>query len=215
MWIWLALAALAALAARRFFGGYPGPGLRVLAPREAALVAAAADALFPPGGAVPPSGVDAGVPDYVDRWLAAVPARVRILLRLLFALVEHATLVFWAPPPRGWRRFSALAHEQQVAVLEGWRGSRLFPRRLVFLALRSAISMGYFADPAVLRQLDLAPRDFPTPVLEADLLYPPVGKPRSAIRWGPADLTPPSDGTPLPLDTPLHPAFRPGGRGMR
>jgi hypothetical protein len=213
MWLWIALGVLGVLALRRALAGYSAPRLRVLAPRESALVAAAADALFPPGGAVPPSGVEAGVPGYVDVWLASIPGRVRLLLRLLFALVEHATMIFWAPPPRGWRRFSALSPEQRVAVLEGWRGSRLFPRRLVFLALRSALSMGYFADPAVLRQLGLAPLDFRTPVAEADLFYPPIGHTRSAIRH--RETTAPSDGTPLPLDGPLHPAFRPGGRGMR
>jgi hypothetical protein len=215
MWAWIALIAVGYLAVRRFFAGYPGPGLRTLAPREAAFVAAAADALFPTGGAVTPSGVDAGVPEYIDRWVSAVPARVRLLMRLLFVLVEHATLVLPAPGPRGWRRFSSLSHEQQVAALDGWRGSRLFPRRVVFLALRSTISMAYFADPTVLRQLGLAPYDFPTPVCEADLLWPRAGRPRSEIRWTRADLTPPSDGTPLPLDGPIHPDFRPGGQGAR
>jgi hypothetical protein len=212
MWVWLALGGLAFLALRRFLAGYPDPGLRVLAPREAALVAAASDTLFPAGGEVPPSGVEAGIPAYVDRWLAAMPGRVRLLLRLLFTLVEHATLVWWAPPPRGWRRFSSLSPAQQTAVLQGWRESRLFPRRLVFLALRSAISMGYFADPAVLRQLGLAPYELRTPVTEADLLWPPAGQPRSSIRHH--AVTAPSDGVPIPLDAPLHPAFRPGGRSM-
>jgi hypothetical protein len=213
MWGWIALIGLGYLGVRRFFAGYPGPGLRTLAPREAALVAAAADVLFPPGGPVTPSGVDAGVPEYIDRWVSAVPARVRLLMRLLFVLMEHATLVLWAPGPRGWRRFSSLSHEQQVAALDGWRQSRLFPRRVVFLALRSTISMAYFADPTVLRQLGLAPYDFPTPVCEADLLWPRAGRPRSEIRYTAADLSPPSDGTPLPLDGPIHPAFGPGGKG--
>lgn len=208
MAVWLALALVAALAARRVFLGYPRPGMKTLAPREAAFVAAASEAMFPAGGAVPESGPDAGVPEFVDRYVGAVPPAVRLLMRLLFFLLEHATLVFWAPPPRGWRRFSSLSHEQRVAALEGWRSSRLFARRLVFTSLRAILTMGYFADPAVLRRLRLAPYDLATPVAEADLLYPPIGKPRSAIRYTRADLTAPSDGTPLDPDGPLHPAYR-------
>jgi hypothetical protein len=59
----------------------------------------------------------------------------------------------------------------------------------------------------VLRQLGLAPLDLPTPICEADLLYPPVGEGPDAIRFSEADLTPPSDGTPVDLTGPLHPAY--------
>lgn len=209
-----ALAALAVLAVRRVFLGYPRPGLRHLAPREAATVAAASQALFPPGGPIPESGTDAGVPRFIDRYVGAVPPRVRLLMRALFFLVEHATLVLPGPGPRGWRRFSALDAPQREAVLEGWRTSRLFPRRLVFTSLRAMLTMAYFADPAVLRRLDLAPRALRTPVREADLLYPRVGRPRASIPYGPGDLTPPSDGTPVDLEGPLHPAYRsPGAPG--
>jgi hypothetical protein len=93
-----------------------------------------------------------------------------------------------------------------VAVLADWQRSRFFPRRLVFASLRAILTMGYFADPAVLRALGLAPCRVARPVAEADLLYPPIGRPRSAIRFTRADLTPPSDGTPL-LGAPLHPDY--------
>lgn len=150
-----------------------------------AFLEAASDAMFPPGGPIPESGIDAGVPAYVERYVAAVPPRVRLLMRLLFFLVEHASLP----------RFSKLPHERRVAALEGWRTSRFFLRRLVFTSLRAILTMGYFADPGVLRRAGLAPFEIPTPVCEADLLYPPIGQPRSAIRH--RAVTPPSDGTPL------------------
>jgi hypothetical protein len=94
-----------------------------------------------------------------------------------------------------------------VAALEGWRTSRLYLRRLVFMSLRAILSMGYLAHPRVLRQLRQAPLDFETPVCEADLLFPPIGRGPEAIRYSSADLTPPSDGTPLSLDGPLHPRY--------
>jgi hypothetical protein len=195
MLLWGSLAALAALAVwavRRFAAGYP-PGVTpalCLAPRELATVAAAAEATFPRGGAIAPSGLDAGIPAYVDRFVAAQQGPTRLLMRLLFALVEHATIVFPAPGPGGRRRFSRLDAAQRVQVLDGWRKSRLFPRRLVFTSLRAILTMGYFSDPVVLRELGLMPRDVPRRVCEADLLWPPVGQPRTAIRWTPADVTP-------------------------
>lgn len=215
MQVGIGLALLLALGWRAL-GGYPRPAapLARLSRREAAFVAAAAEALFPRGGPVPPSGLEAGVPAWTDRWLDALPAGTRLLVRCLFALVEHATLLFPAPGWDGWRRFSALDAGRRGAVLEGWRTSRFFLRRLVFTSLRAIVTQAYFADPAVLRALRLAPLAIDAPVTEADALYPPIGQPKSAIRFSPAQVTvhgpldrPPA-GVPLALDGPLHPAYR-------
>jgi hypothetical protein len=200
----------------RAYGGYPKPGLELarLSRREAAFVAAAAEALFPRGGAVAPSGLDAGVPAWCDRWLDALPAGTRRLVRALFVLVEHATLAFPAPGWDGWRRFSALDAERRGAVLEGWRTSRFFLRRLVFTSLRAIVTQGYFADAAVLRSLALAPREISAPVHAADALYPPIGRPQHEIRFalaqvevhGPLDRPP--AGEPLGPFGSLHPDYR-------
>jgi hypothetical protein len=207
----LGLAVLVAgiLLAWRLFARYPriDPArFRVLAPREAAFLEAASEALFPRGGELAVSGSEAGIPAWVDGYVALQPARGRLLMRLLFCLVEQATLVFAAPGRGGRRRFSSLDPAQRVAVLEAWQRSRFFARRLVFTSLRAILTMGYFAHPAVLRGLGLAPYRVDAPVAEADLLYPPIGKPLTAIRFARADLTPPSDGTPL-LGAPLHPDY--------
>ena len=145
----------------RFAAGYGrrDPALAQLSAREQALVRAAADAAFPPGGAIPLSGTEAGIPAHVDRYLAALPARNRTLIRLLFVLIEHATLLFPGPGVTGFRRFSAQTLDQRMAVLEGWARSSLVPRRLVFQSLRAVLTMGYFASPAVLRAMELAPLD--------------------------------------------------------
>jgi hypothetical protein len=205
----LVLAGLLAAGAYRVLAGYPRAGARYrhLSRREVAFLHAAGDAAFPRGGPIPASGSDADVAGYADRWLGASRPRIRVLVRLLFFLVEHATLLFPAPGWGGWRRFTSLSPAQRIAVLDGWRRSRYFPRRLVFTSLRAILTMGYFAHPPVLRQLRLAPLAIPTPVCEADLLYPPVGQLPEAIRYTAADLTPPSDGTPVDLAGPLHPAF--------
>lgn len=209
----VALALLVVLGGLRIFAGYPRrAALRVLGPRDAALVEAAAEAVFPEGGAVPFSGPQAGVTAWVDRYLQELPRASRRLMGLLFLLVEQATLVFPAPGRGGRRRFSALSLPQRQAVLEGWRTSRLFPRRLVFTSLRAILTMGYFADPRVLRTLGLAPFDLRTPVREADLLYPPVGRGPEAIRHRPEDVDWTGETRPLGPDAPLHPAFAGEGR---
>lgn len=214
MWPLLLLAVVAAATAYRVLAGYPRPpvSLAVLAPREYATIRAAALASYPPGGAIAPSGVEAGVPEYVDRFVAAQPKETRRLMRLLFLLVEQATLVFPAPGRGGFRRFSSLDEEQQVAYLRGWQRSRLLPRRLVFVSLRAILTMGYFGDPAVLRALGLAPRAITTPVCEADLLWPRVGEHPSTIRFRPEDVVPPPPAEPLGIGGALHPDYEAPGR---
>jgi hypothetical protein len=206
---WLLATGALLYAALRVFTGYPGRAARTrcLAAREVAFLDAAAETIFPPGGAIEISGAAAGIPAYTDRWLAVSQPHTRRLMRMLFFLVEHATLFFPAPGRGGMRRFSSLAPEQRAAALDGWRTSRFFARRLVFTSLRAILTMGYVAHPSVLRHLRLAPLTIDTPVCEADLLYPPVGRARGAIPFTASDLTPPSDGTPVDLDGPLHPAY--------
>ena len=153
---WLLLAGLLVAAAVRSFAGYPrgGAPCRHLSRREVAFLNAAGDATFPRGGPIPASGSDADVAGYTDRWLAVSQPRIRVLMHLLFFLVEHATLAFPAPGWGGWRRFTSLSPEQRIAVLDGWRRSRFFPRRLVFTSLRAVLTMAWFAHPPVMRQLE-------------------------------------------------------------
>jgi hypothetical protein len=206
---WVFLLATAAWAAARVFAGYPRvAGYGVLAAREVAGLDAAAEALFPPGGAIACSGADAQVARYIDRLVAASHPRTRLLMRMLFFLIEHGTLIFPAPGGvRGRRRFSSLALDERVEVLEGWQTSRLFPRRLVFTSLRALFTLGYFAHPPVLCALGLAPAAIESPICKADLLYPRIGAHPDTIPWRPEDLTPPSDGTPLALDGPRMPGY--------
>jgi hypothetical protein len=207
---WLALLVLGGGFLARVSLGYPRPPrrYRALFRGEAALLASAAQAMYPPGGAIPPSGLDADIPGYVDRLMMASHPRIRWLLHLLVFTVEHSTLVFRAPGYTGWRRFSSLTAGQQVAVLDAWARSSLYFRRLVFTSLRSLCTLAYFAYPPVQRQLGVAPLAIETPVCEADLLYPPVGRLPAAIVHAPGDVTAPVDrGEPLRLDGPLHPSL--------
>jgi hypothetical protein len=213
---WLLLVAGAGLGAwlvARAFAGYGrrDPALRMLAAREVALLSAAADAAFPEGGPLP-SGSQARLPAHVDRWIALLPRRNRVLIRLLLAFFEHATLLFPAPAPRGRRRFSSLAPEQRNAVLEAWGRSSLRLRRIVFTSLRTLLTSSYFTDAAVLRAIGLAPLAIATPVVEVDLLYPRIGEPRASIALGPDALRRPVDRTPLDPHGPIDPGFVPEPR---
>jgi hypothetical protein len=209
MVLWLVAAAVLVWVAIRGAYGYPLPDrhYRVLIRPEVASLASVSEAMFPPGGHIRSSGLDADLPAYIDRWMAVSQRQVRLLMHLLFFFVEHATLLFPAPGRRRRRRFSSLGLEQRVAVLGAWGESGLYLRRLVFMSLRSILTMGYFAHPPVLRQLGVAPLAIDSPVGEADLLYPPIGKLPADIPYTPDDLTAPSDGTPLALGGPLHRDF--------
>jgi hypothetical protein len=206
---WLLAGLVLAWAGARGLLGYGArdPAHRQLSGREARFLAAAADAAFPPGGDLPPAGSEAGVVGHLDEWMALLPRRNRMLIRLLFVFFEHATLVFPAPGRGGRRRFTALAPEQRIALLDDWGRSRLRLRRIVFASLRTLLTSAYFASPQVLRATGLAPLAFETPVVEADLLYPPIGQPREAIRWRSDDLARPVARTPLDPHGPLHPAY--------
>lgn len=205
--LWLLVVVAGVWAARRVFSGYPAPATptRLLTRAEVAFVAAAADAVYPAGGDVPVSGTEARIPEHTDGYVRAIGGTLGTLMRLLFFMMEHATLVFAAPGPGGRRRFSSLSPEQRVAVFEGWAASRLPARRLVFTSLRAILSMGYFACPAVLEQLRLAPYAIESPIVEADLLYPRVGASRDTIGLTGRDLSPEAPAVPLDIDGPLHP----------
>ncbi len=163
--------------------------------------------MYPAGGPISSSGLDADLPGYIERLMAASRLHTRLLLHVLFFLVEHGTLVFPTPGRGGMRRFSSQRVEQRVAALDGWAESTIFFRRVVFTSLRAVLTMGYFAHPPVVRQLGLAPLAIESPICEADLLYPRIGERPDSIGLTVADLTLPSEGIPLPQDGPLHPGF--------
>ncbi|MBW2292627.1 MAG: hypothetical protein JRG94_09990 [Deltaproteobacteria bacterium] len=179
----------------------------MLAPREVAFISSTAEVMFPVDGAIPFSGLEANLPGYADRFLSALEPRIRWQIRALFALFEHATLVFPAPGWTGFRRFSSLTFEQRELVLQGWFQSPQFIRQIVFVALRAVLTMGYLGHPVVMRHLRVAPYAIESPVCAADLLYPAIGAHPDQIPFTQSDITPASDGTPIDIEGPLHPDY--------
>jgi hypothetical protein len=124
---------------------------RVLSAKEQAILAACADALFPPGGPIPLSGTEAGLVPYIERHVARSPRPIRVLLRLLFQFVEHAPWIFG--PRRA--RFTRLGADDRRAALERMARSPIYFRRVAFLSLRTLLTMGYLANDEVLRTIGI------------------------------------------------------------
>ena len=183
----------------RIVAGYPAPPrvFAALARREAAFLDAAGETFFPPDDSMPVSGGQADLPGYADRYLAALPARQRTLVRALFALFEHGTLVFPAKGRGGFRRFSSLSAGQRFEVLRGWETSGLYLRRMAFTALKAVLILGYVGHPQSLHALGLAPWRIESPRVEADFLYPPIGQGRDRTAERPHAEAPPAPLPPL------------------
>jgi hypothetical protein len=157
---WLVPVVLVALLVRGIFFGYPPPSYpeaKLLRPKEQAIVAACADALFPPGGPIPVSGTEAGLVAYLDAYIAAMPPTPRLLGRLLFQSIEHSPWIFG--PRRV--RFTRLRPEERTFVLKEMYESRLYFRRVSALSMRAMMTMAYLSHPKVAEAMgmraDLAP----------------------------------------------------------
>lgn len=210
----LLLLALLVFGIRRLSAGYAPapPGLAVLHRGEAAFVRAAAEVLFPDGGAMPVAGVDAQLPNYIDRHLSALPASKRWQIRALFLLIEQLPLAMPGEEPGGRARFSNLSAASRVALLGRLAEHEKGLFRILFIALRGVLALGYLGHPANLRALGLAPFAIAPAVSDAELLFPRVGGLPSSIGFGLGDKTTDVLGEPLDPDGPREKAYLRGGQ---
>ncbi len=125
----------------------------VLHDRERRIVAACAEVLLPEGGAIPLSGVDAGVVPYFDDVMARIPVTTRSLLRALLQFVEHSPVMYG--PFR--RPLTRLGLEDRRKVLRGLMNSRFYLLRTAFLGLRTVLTIAYFGNDEVNRSLGATP----------------------------------------------------------
>jgi len=164
IWLWIAIpVVLVVVVAIRLFAGYPAPDRpsKRLGRASYAFVQAAGETLFPPGGDVPVSSVDADTTGYLDRWFDAIPAQQRVLITCLFLLLEQAPLVFGFHL----RRFSGLSPEARTAYFERWEKSNWYFVRAMVVSLRTVFSFAYLDHPKVHEALGIRERDAckPTP----------------------------------------------------
>ncbi|MFK7898656.1 MAG: hypothetical protein AB8G23_22675 [Myxococcota bacterium] len=176
---------------RRFAAGYPAAreGLGVLHRGEVAFVRSTAEVMFPSKVGLAVTGLEAQLPLYVDRHLAALPRAQRWQIRALFVLCEHGTLLLPARSPGGRSRFSSLSAASRVSVLEQMSGHPHALVRLVFTALRGVLVLGYLGHPANLDALGLSPFEIEPAVSDAELLFPRVGGLVSSIEYEESDRT--------------------------
>ncbi|MAJ60051.1 MAG: hypothetical protein CBC48_08730 [bacterium TMED88] len=173
---------------KRAWWGYPPSAGQLLGRGESALVKAAGEAMFPPHPGLAVDGGQAELARYADTYLQALGTSQRRLIRAMFLLFEQGPLLFPARGVGGFRRFSSLTPSQRLAYLEDWAQSRMLLRRVALSALKAVLILGYFGHDENLRALGLEAWEIEPVICEADLLYPPIGEPRSAVRWTRSDL---------------------------
>lgn len=120
--------------------------LKVLTRREARIIRAVAETMFPPGPGRHVSPEEARVVEYLDELLAEVEPQERVMMRCMIALFEVQSLV---TNPRRPSLFSRASHKVRQRTLAGWDSSNLYPRRVAFQALRSLMLWAYVDNPDV------------------------------------------------------------------
>jgi hypothetical protein len=149
----LAGAAASAAFARGLFFGYPEKSVvdGATGAKEQAVIAACADAFFPPGGPIPVSGTRAGLVSYFDEYLGRLPKGQAVLVRLLVWFIEHGPWVFGPKPVR----FTRLSLADRIRVLKSMQTSPIYFRRIAFLSMRTILTMGYLANAEVMRAMHM------------------------------------------------------------
>ena len=107
---------------------------------------AAAEAMFPPNDLDLPDWRGARLVERTVAYWAELPAHQRRLLVLLYTAIHVLPpLLLCAPLPFGW-----LSPERRAAVVRRWRGSRIYPVRLLGDAIKATLTMIYMTHPQVL-----------------------------------------------------------------
>lgn len=122
------------------------PPYKVLTNREASILRAVAETMFPSADGSHITPEEARVVEYIDELLAEVEPRERIMMRCMITLFEVQSLVTNPVRPSLFTRASLKVRQR---TLNGWDKSNLYPRRLAFQALRSLMMWAYIDNPDV------------------------------------------------------------------
>ncbi|TNE49519.1 MAG: hypothetical protein EP343_11755 [Deltaproteobacteria bacterium] len=121
----------------------------VLRPRVQRTLAALGDTVFPPGGAIPYSGTDVEIAQYVIDYLHKVPRQEGELFTLVILLYEYVLPKMMA---KGWT-FSSMPESKRIELLEALHETPIFPLRFLNISLRMFLSFAYLSDERVLDEL--------------------------------------------------------------
>jgi hypothetical protein len=111
------------------------------------VIAACADAFFPPFGPIPISGTDANLVNFFEDSVLHAPKLQASLLKLLILFVQYLPLILG--PTR--KRFTSLSQKQREETLSKMSLSNFAFLRTCFQSLRMIFCMGYFEDKRVSR----------------------------------------------------------------
>ncbi len=110
------------------------------------IVTAAAETMFPPGGAFDTDGLEASIVPYVDDYLQRLPRFDRLQLLAFFRVFD--TGMAWSEKRAGARFHNADATTRRE-YLSSWENSPTYSRRMGFQGLRMVLTMAYAECPAV------------------------------------------------------------------
>lgn len=121
--------------------------------RETRIVAAIAQTIFPPDRSGITDAIDAGVVEYVDRFIGQLQPWERLQVRAMFQLFEYGIAVEKLRPSL---RFTNATPKERDDYLRAWMQSRIYARKMAFNALRSVITLAYLASPRVAEEIKLS-----------------------------------------------------------
>ena len=121
--------------------------------REARIIEAVAQTIFPPDRRMISDAVDADVVGYLDRWLHELEAWERLQIRAMFMLFEYGIAVLKLRPTL---RFTTASPKERDEYLRSWMESSSYARRMAFNALRSVIVLAYLASDRVQEEFKLS-----------------------------------------------------------
>lgn len=120
-------------------------GYKVFTSFEQNIAKALSLTIFPPGGAIAPSGEDVGVSRFLDSGLSEFPVSLRFGLRALLLALEFAPLIFMLK----FARFSRMNDADRERYLGMWQGHGFFWIRAAIIMLKSICCLSYYADERV------------------------------------------------------------------
>lgn len=122
------------------------------------IVSAAAETMFPAGGAFETDGNEAGIVDYVDDYLDRMPKADRLQLLAFFRLFDAG--LAWTEKRVG-ARFHAADAVTRREYLSSWENSPMYARRMGFQGMRMVLTFAYTECPAVKRAMGMQTGDEP------------------------------------------------------
>lgn len=126
--------------------------MQCLTQKEARVVRAIGQTLYPRGNQLGIDGIDAQVAEYFDGYMAAIPLWERTKIRALLYAIEYAPV---AGSLDRARTFTEGNVSQRLEYLEAWERSSVTLRRMAFKALRYLMALAYIASGVVAHEIGI------------------------------------------------------------